>query len=236
MIGFPFDSKVTFDANNIPQFDRAISSEPYRALMRSLFTDGVDTRDPSALLVPRTGNKEVTVSPGFCMLNGMLKLQEDPVVINVPPVEASLGQWASRNDYVVMRLNNLESVRTCEIDLLQGEVHIPSEETPDPTWPTLTRNDVIYEIALASIHTSYEWGMQNPVDTRYNDELCGRLTAKVYVNVDSALDTESTNPVQNKVITQKLGDFNIKMLDFDVERRILYLTNIEEENLLVERG
>ena len=35
MIGFPFDSYVTFDEHGQPEYDRAISSQPLKNLLHS---------------------------------------------------------------------------------------------------------------------------------------------------------------------------------------------------------
>ena len=41
MIGFPFDSHVTFESDGTPVYDRAITSAPLRKLIAKLLTDGV---------------------------------------------------------------------------------------------------------------------------------------------------------------------------------------------------
>lgn len=41
MIGFPFDSHVTFESDGTPVYDRAITSAPLRKLIGKIMTDGV---------------------------------------------------------------------------------------------------------------------------------------------------------------------------------------------------
>ena len=41
MIGFPFDSLITYDEHGNPSYDRAVSSKPLKTLISKLFTTGV---------------------------------------------------------------------------------------------------------------------------------------------------------------------------------------------------
>lgn len=182
MIGYPLDSHVTF-VDGVPQYDRAVSSEPLRELIKRLFSDGVLPDVATNLLVQYVGTTRVSgvvngdsstynvvVNPGFGICAGCLKLQENYYGLTLDISETS----NPRIDTVVLRLNNNDAVRTCDFHIVQG--------TPaaNPTAPTLTRNASIWEIGLANILKPSVVSTVNPVvvtDTRLDPTRCGVISS-----------------------------------------------------------
>lgn len=169
MIGFPFDSHVTFDSDGTPQYDRAISSEPYRKLIKSLFSTGVLPNPSTNLQVVEGEDLTVVVHAGFCVVEGCMKLEETDRALIV-----QAGASMDRIDSVVMRLNDNDAVRSCDLYVVQGA---PGS---DPVHPELTRTTSIYEIALADIFVpanSTNVAQYRITDTRYDATRCGIVSS-----------------------------------------------------------
>lgn len=221
MIGFPFDSHVTYDDNGTPQYDRAISSLPYRSLLKKLFTTGIMPNPSTNLQVIAGDGMSVVVQAGFAMVEGCMKLEESNVILELEPSHDTYN----RIDTVVMRLNSNDSVRSCELFVIQGA---PSS---NPVRPELTRTSSIYEIGLADIlikSNSVKVNDINISDTRYETERCGIVssisefdTTTLYYNYEVAikewfdnirgiLDEDAAVHLQNEIdkITSEIS--NIK--------------------------
>lgn len=171
MIGYPFDSVVTFDEQGNPSYDRAISSVPLKRLIGKLFTTGV-MPNPSDNLQVFEGEAGMTVivHAGFCVIEGGLKLEEANRTLEVQAADASYD----RIDTVVMRWNNNEDARICDLYILKGTA------SSNPVRPTLTRTASVYEIGLADIFvprnvTSIT--QERITDTRLDSERCGIVSS-----------------------------------------------------------
>lgn len=170
MIGYPFDSHVTFENDGTPVYDRAITSAPLRKLYKKLFSDGVMPNPSSNMQVSAGDGMNVIVSPGFAMCNGCLKLEEAQRTL---AVQASSATY-DRIDTVVLRLNDNDSDRICDFYILEG--------TPatSPVRPTLTRTESIWELGLADLFiakNSTVISNQRITDTRYETERCGVVSS-----------------------------------------------------------
>ena len=188
MIGYPIDSHVTFNSQGIPSYDRAISSEPLRKLIKSLFSDGVLPNPSTNMQVQAGEGMTVIVNPGFAICNGCMKLEEKARTLVVQASSTSLD----RIDTVILRLNNNEDVRSLDFYVLQG--------TPatNPVRPSLTQNDTIWEIGLADIFIASNTSVitnQRITDTRYETARCGIIssisefdTTTLYQQVQADLD------------------------------------------------
>lgn len=179
MIGYPFDSKITYDADGKPSYDRAITSAPLRNLYNKLFTTGI-MPNPSNCFQVIAGNEGMTVKvqPGFAVVKGCLKLEETIRTLEVQAASTSLD----RIDTVVIRMNDEVNARICDLYVRQG--------TPasSPVRPDLTRSGSIYEIGLADIFipkNTSEISQQRITDTRLETDRCG------YVSSISRFDTET---------------------------------------------
>ncbi|MBQ9990197.1 MAG: hypothetical protein IJP31_04555 [Lachnospiraceae bacterium] len=187
MIGYPLDSRVTYDKDGIPVYDRAITSAPLRKLTKSLFSDGV-LPNPSTNLQVMANGEKVTIKAGFALCDGCQKLQEEDKEIDLPASDTV----NSRIDTVVLRLNNNEEVRECEFYIITGEA------AASPVRPTLTQTESIWEIGLADLKrkaNSTEITNADITDTRYETERCGIIssisqfdTTTLYQQVQSDLE------------------------------------------------
>ena len=188
MIGYPIDSHVTFNSQGIPSYDRAISSEPLRKLIKSLFSDGVLPNPSTNMQVQAGEGMTVIVNSGFAICNGCMKLEEKARTLVVQASSTSLD----RIDTVILRLNNNEDVRSLDFYVLQG--------TPatNPVRPSLTQNDTIWEIGLADVFIASNTSVitnQRITDTRYETARCGIIssisefdTTTLYNQIQADLD------------------------------------------------
>lgn len=169
MIGYPLDSRVTYDKFGIPVYDRAVASAALRKLYKSLFSDGV-LPNPSTNLQVIAETDKVKIMSGFALCDGCQKLQEEDIILTLP-VSDTVNP---RIDTVVLRLDNNEEVRECELHVISG---IPAAS---PVRPELTRTESIWEIGLADIRrTANSTKITNAdiTDTRYETERCGIISS-----------------------------------------------------------
>lgn len=188
MIGYPFDSHVEYDEHDMPEFDRAVSSKPLKNLIAKLFSNGVLPNPSTNLQVVSGGDgMTVIVKAGFCIINGGLKLEdEDKTLV----VQAS-DNTNPRIDTVVMRWNDNDDVRACDLYIVEGT---PSAS---PVRPNLTRSESIYEIGLADIYiTARSTSIDSfrITDTRLDTARCGYIssisefdTSTLYAQIQSDL-------------------------------------------------
>lgn len=170
MIGFPFDSHVTYDTDGTPVYDRAISSEPLRNLLHKLFTDGILPDVSTNLQVVAGSGMNVVVKAGFAIVQGCLKLEENDRTLALQASSAT----NDRIDTVVLRLNSNDDQRYCDLYIREG--------TPatNPTRPNLVRSDSVYELGLADIFVSKtitSITQSKITDTRYEAERCGVISS-----------------------------------------------------------
>lgn len=185
MIGFPFDSHVTYETDGTPVYDRAISSEPLRNLLHKLFTDGILPDVSTNLQVVAGSGMNIVVKAGFAIVQGCLKLEENDRTLALQASSAT----NDRIDTVVLRLNSNDDQRYCDLYIREG--------TPatNPTRPNLVRSDSVYELGLADIFvtkTITSITQSKITDTRYEAERCG---------VISSLSEYDTTTIYNQVQT-----------------------------------
>jgi prefoldin subunit 5 len=191
MIGFPFDSRVTYDNIGEPVYDRAISSKPLKSLIGALFSTGI-LPNPSDNLRVSTQETDFTVdiASGFAMIQGGMKLETEVTSLEV---EAS-DENSNRIDSVVLRWDENDDVRECYFYVKKGTA------SSEPVRPSLTREGSIYEIGLADIlvvANSTILQNANITDTRYDSDRCG---------VISSISEFDTTFIYNQV-TSDLADF-----------------------------
>lgn len=112
----------------------------------------------------------VLVQPGFAICNGCLKLEESQRTLAVQAADVIYD----RIDTVVLRLNDNDSERICDLYVVQG---IPAT---NPIRPTLTRDESVWELGLADLYivkNSTETSNQRITDTRYERERCGIISS-----------------------------------------------------------
>ena len=167
MIGFPFDSHVTFESDGTPVYDRAITSAPLRKLIAKLLTDGVLPNPSTNLQVEAGSGMNVVVNPGFAICAGGLKLEENQRTLAIQAADSNYD----RIDTVVLRWNDNDSERICDVE------GIPAAS---PLRPELTRTESIWELGLADLFinkNSSAISNQRITDTRYETARCGIISA-----------------------------------------------------------
>lgn len=190
MIGFPFDSYVTYDTHGEPEYDRAISSQPLKNLIHRLFSDGILPDISTNLqVVAGESGMTVTVKVGFCIIQGGLKLEENERTLSIQAADSNY----SRIDSVIMRWNDNVDYRECDLYVIQGTA------AANPVRPELTREGGIYELGLADIlipAQSTTISNERITDTRYEAARCGVIssisefdTTFIYNQVQSDLAT-----------------------------------------------
>lgn len=190
MIGFPFDSYVTFDTHGEPEYDRAISAQPLKNLIHRLFSDGILPDISTNLqVVAGESGMTVTVKVGFCIIQGGLKLEENERTLSIQAADSNY----SRIDSVIMRWNDNVDYRECDLYVIQGTA------AANPVRPELTREGGIYELGLADIlipAQSTTISNERITDTRYESARCGVIssisefdTTFIYNQVQSDLAT-----------------------------------------------
>lgn len=185
---FPMDSRVTYDAEGRPSYDRAVSSKPLRSLIRKLFTTGV-MPNPSNTCQVRAGGDGMTliVSPGLAVLEGGLYLEDAARTLSVTAADPTFD----RIDTVVLRWNENDAVRDCDLHVVAG---VPAK---NPVRPALTREGSIYEIGLADIFVTKGVATitnEKITDTRMESARCGIVssvskwdTTTIYQQIQSDL-------------------------------------------------
>ena len=190
MIGFPFDSYVTYDTHGEPEYDRAISAQPLKNLIHRLFSDGILPDISTNLqVVAGESGMTVTVKVGFCIIQGGLKLEENERTLSIQAADSNY----SRIDSVIMRWNDNVDYRECDLYVIQGTA------AANPVRPELTREGGIYELGLADIlipAQSTTISNERITDTRYESARCGVIssisefdTTFIYNQVQSDLAT-----------------------------------------------
>lgn len=163
IIAYPFTSKVTYDENDLPIYDRAVDAEILRNIQRQYFTNGVFANPASSFKVsPTGGGMSVQVAPGSCNINGTTGYKTTSTTIELEKAGATDVRYG-----IVLRLDDSLDVRAVQIDVIRGT---------GSALPTYTRTDTIHELIIAHVRaragaTSIE--LADIEDTRLNIDLCG---------------------------------------------------------------
>lgn len=170
MIGFPFDSQVTYEPDGTPVFDRAISSAPLRQLIKKMLSNGVLPNPSTNLQVQPGAGMNVIVNPGFAVIEGGLKYEETQRTLAVQASDSTYD----RIDTVVLRWNDNPNARNCDLYVIKGT---PASK---PVRPALNRESSVYEIGLADLFiaaNSSAISSARITDTRYESARCGIISS-----------------------------------------------------------
>ena len=200
MISFPFDSIITdYDETGLPLYDRAVKSTDFAGLFRSFLTNGV--WGSGMFSVTATSGLTLNVSQGQCLILGRFgKITEsagENITLNAG------DPHANRVDSVVLRMDITPNERCIKLATVQG---IPDSS---PLPPVLTRNETVYELAIANVYltpnctTVYQ---RDITDTRLDNARCGLVAA-----INSHIDTTSLyQQIQNDLANFK----NVEQANF----------------------
>ena len=152
-------------------WDRQYNADDYSTQMEALVGSGVRRSGENDLRVNAAGGMNLSINVGFAFVRGRW-FYNDSTFTEFSIPTAPVGS-RSRIDRVVIRLDRNTQTRSVQFRYLQGV------DAESPVAPALTRDDMIYEIALAEIRvrSSVTSITQDDItDLRANDDLCGWLT------------------------------------------------------------
>ena len=165
-----FDSEIIgTDPEGMPIFDRAETSDLFRLLFAKLVSNGVLADPADCFQVVAAEGLNVTVRPGFGMINGAFAYDEAE---NTLTLAAAPAQY-SRIDRIVLRCNYAD--RLCELVVKTGTV------ANNPVAPEIVQPAAgdYYELGLATVAVGANATavtQANITDTRLDPEVCGFIT------------------------------------------------------------
>lgn len=179
MQSYPFTSRVTYDDQDLPHYDRAVDSEFLRQVFHQYFSDGVFYGGESdELQVSADTGMQVKVLPGSVHIQGAIGIEPDQRTLQV---QAADGQ--DRIDTVVARLDLSQAVRSIDLYVRKG---LAAES---PQAPALARDSTTWELGLANLFIAANTtsiSAQRITDTRLDPARCGMVGAPVQPPFDTA--------------------------------------------------
>ena len=166
------DSHVTWTVDpdtgaTMPEFDRAVTSEPLREYIKGVITNGVLPNPSNNLQVSAgTNGMTVLVNAGFCVIEGGLAIEPNTRTLEVTSADSTYD----RIDTVVARWDSNDATRRVDLHIVKG---VPAS---NPVRPTLTRNESIYELGLADVFVTKGVATitnEKITDTRMESARCG---------------------------------------------------------------
>lgn len=210
-----FDSEITgVDADGMPIFDRAETSELFRLLFAKLLTNGVLARPGDCFQVIAGTGMSVRVRPGFGLINGAFAYDAVETTYQLDTAPTSY----SRIDRVVLRCNYLE--RKCEILVKTGTA------ATNPVAPELLQPESgdYYELGLAliTITANQKTITQSAItDTRADSSTCGYITQLI-----DSIDTSVFYDQFNAFYAEFVAKANAGYTKFEADMAA-YLTQLE---------
>ncbi|QKS71899.1 hypothetical protein FLK61_35110 [Paenalkalicoccus suaedae] len=137
--------------------------------------------EPGLEVAVVTGELRTTIGPGKALIKGYLGQSTTEVTLEHGLPEPDLD----RIDRIVIRLDLRNQSRFIELDILQGT------SAEEPTPPTLTRDNVIYELSLAQVFVERDTSQLQPtnlLDERLDEDVCGITHSLITVPTQQFLD------------------------------------------------
>lgn len=173
MISYPFTSRVTYDAQSLPIYDRAVDSAFLRRFYKAYWDDGVFYKPSTSFAVTATGTAmNVQVQPGMAQVQGAFCLEDTIQTLPIAAADAGLN----RIDSVVLRMDLSLDKRDISLAVVNGVAAV------SPVAPTLTRNNTTWELGIANVLVSAGAGVitqRDVEDTRLDDTRCGAVAQTV---------------------------------------------------------
>lgn len=173
MISYPFTSRVTYDKQSLPIYDRAVDSAFLRRFYKAYWDDGVFYKPSTSFAVTATGTgMNVQVQPGMAQVQGAFCLEDTVQTLPIAAADASLN----RIDSVVLRLDLSLDKRDISLAVVSGVAAV------SPVAPALTRNNTTWELGIANVLVSAGAGVitqRDVEDTRLDDTRCGAVAQTV---------------------------------------------------------
>lgn len=202
--GFFNSEIISYDAENMPVFDRAEEASFFAKYFSQLVSNGVFPNPSTNMQVLATEGMNVKVDIGICYINGYMGWVE-----SAETFEIEESDLQARIDRIVARLDFTD--RSIKLFVKKG--------TPlgNPVAPELQRDYDIYEIGLADIRVNanaIEITQENITDLRLNTELCG-IVANQLQHVDTTTLFNQYQEWLERVTGEAEEDLEQKKEDFE---------------------
>ncbi|MCC2483735.1 hypothetical protein LKM01_18075 [Bacillus pacificus] len=168
-----FDSLL--DAKGKP--DREYNAEQYATYFKQFLSSGIYYKNnkPSLLVLEQPNELKTKVEAGAAYLEGYMYRNTDNIVLT----HAAAHSTNPRIDRIILRLDRSEVSRYIKVMVKQG--------TPAtaPVPPTLTRNNIVYELSLAQVLINAGSTKVNKVtDERLDESVCGLVSSLITIPTD----------------------------------------------------
>lgn len=160
---FPFDAVLVDGA-----YDREFNSSDFASYFGKFIGDGVYAQKGNGLQVQADNTSMfITIKDGACFIKGRALDNSEDVSIRLENANSAYN----RIDNVVAQLDLIERDLTIKV--------ITGTASANPVAPTLTRNDDVYELLLATVEVASGVSTISQTaitDYRSNTEYCGWVT------------------------------------------------------------
>lgn len=218
MLFYPFTSRVTYDEQGLPLYDRAVDSAFLRDFYKAYWSDGVFYDPTTSFQVTAAGaGMALQVAPGKAQIQGAFAIETAVQGLSVTAADTT----NNRVDAVVLRLDLSLDKRNIELAVLKG--------TPaaDPVAPALTRNSTVWELGLANIAVRKNVStltQQDITDTRLDPQRCGVVaqtigeldTSAYFLQLQAALEQ-----IQKELSDLNAGSATMLKDEYDLDRAVL---------------
>ena len=202
-----FDSEIVgTDSEGMPIFDRAETSDLFRLLFSKLVSNGVLADPSDCFQVVAAEGLNVTVRPGFGMINGAFAYDDAEATLTLEKAPASY----SRIDRVVLRCNYAD--RLCELVVKTGTV------ANTPVAPEIVQPAAgdYYELGLATITVGTNATavtQANITDTRLDSTVCGFIT-QLIDHLDTSVFFEQLDQFYAEFVSKTESDYQLSREEY----------------------
>ena len=202
-----FDSEIIgTDSEGMPIFDRAETSDLFRLLFSKLVSTGVLASPSDCFQVVAAEGLNVTVRPGFGMINGAFAYDEAE---NTLTLEKAPAQY-SRIDRIVLRCNYAD--RLCELVVKTGTV------ANNPVAPKIVQPAAgdYYELGLATVTVGANVTavtQANITDTRMDSTVCGFIT-QLIDHLDTSVFFAQLDQFYTEFVSKTEADYRLSREEY----------------------
>lgn len=202
-----FDSEIIgTDSEGMPIFDRAETSDLFRLLFSKLVSSGVLASPSDCFQVVAAEGLNVTVRPGFGMINGAFAYDEAE---NTLTLEKAPAQY-SRIDRIVLRCNYAD--RLCELVVKTGTV------ANNPVAPKIVQPAAgdYYELGLATVTVGANVTavtQANITDTRMDSTVCGFIT-QLIDHLDTSVFFAQLDQFYTEFVSKTEADYRLSREEY----------------------
>lgn len=153
---------------------RELLAEDWARYIRSFITNGI-RNGGTCLQVTSSGQMKVKIDEGIANIQGYIFILEKDSKGRYYEIEIEEAHnQYDRIDRLVLRLDKTEQKRSIEPIILRGIA------SGSPVPPTLTRNNLVYDLSLAQIRVKANTlviNSSNITDERFNEDVCGLINS-----------------------------------------------------------